>query len=119
METKKIIASVLQDILQEENRYLGGDDEQIISIKYSEEQPKADCIEELATKLTTALNEAGVKWLTKRIAEVQSDYELAKVASYGTGLEYDSNAKQRMISTGGKLRAYKEAKAYFSQIPKP
>lgn len=56
METKEIIAAILQDVLQEELRYLGGNDEQIVSVKYSEEQSKEQCVEELAKRIATALN---------------------------------------------------------------
>jgi len=52
-------------------------------------------------------------WLDKRIAETMTEYDNAQTASYGTGLDYESTAKQRLISKGGKLRAYKEVRDYL------
>lgn len=53
------------------------------------------------------------QWLTKRIKEIEIEYDEAQTASYGTGLKYDSTATQRVISKGSKLRAYKEILDYI------
>jgi putative Mn2+ efflux pump MntP len=54
------------------------------------------------------------QWLTKRIKEIEIEYDEAETASYGTGLKYDSTATQRVISKGSKLRAYKEILDYVN-----
>ena len=54
-----------------------------------------------------------IDWLDKRIKEIEIEYDKAQTASYGTGLDYDSTAKEKVISKGGKLRAYKEILDYL------
>lgn len=53
---KEIIVAVLQDVLLEDLRYTGGDDIQIVCVEHSEEQSKADCVAELADRISTALD---------------------------------------------------------------
>jgi len=53
-------------------------------------------------------------WINERIAEIEAEYDLAQKKSYGTGLEYDSNAQSILISKGGKLKGYKEVRDYIN-----
>jgi len=53
-------------------------------------------------------------WLKTRIFDTQSEYNITQQASYGTGMDYDHTAKDRLISKGGKLKGYKEVQDYVN-----
>lgn len=53
-------------------------------------------------------------WVDKRIAETQEEYLKVQSDSHRTEVDYNSNAKQNLISKGGKLRAYKEVREYLN-----
>jgi len=53
-------------------------------------------------------------WIEERIIDLEKEYDLAQKKSYGTGLEYDSNAQSILISKGGKLKGYKEVRDFIN-----
>jgi hypothetical protein len=55
-KTDKRVFDVLMKNTQVENRYLGGDDEPIVSIKWSEDREHSEVIAELVNKIMEALN---------------------------------------------------------------
>ena len=54
-ETDEQVFKVLMKATQVENRYLGGDDEPIVSIKFSEDRDHAEVIAELVLKIMDVL----------------------------------------------------------------